>query len=442
MKSRGNTRRLSTSIQADHPHSRKKSVIQVQHEDLSAAFELSNGAQGSRLGKDGQAAFGDDTTIPGAYDMTPSQSRDTSLSENAFYGLGRNDTMESVVRDQLTSWSHGGAPPSRRPSASNVSSSPQVPNIATGSSPLFPQRGTAAPGTETVLWSFAQFSGSYEVDESLIKPGEFEEVKRRLAFGDALSASGTSAPRAIGGGDLGHDENGDAAAAKGWAAYLRNALGGAEGGQAASSRHRRTGSTMLEVRQKTMASKTIPTFSSPPSIVAVDLNLLPGESKTYSFTMQLPTDLPPSYFGKAIKFTYELVIGTNRVDSRKIAAKAGNQRSRLIKIPLRIYNHVNIAGARAFFDLTNPVILLRDTAKIREEDSDLKSTEAKRRAEEMVKQMSSDSAQGVRRQERGGESVEFAKASFTTHSADAFAPTPDDVQNAAVGIFSTTHAPC
>lgn len=338
--------------------------------------------------------------------MTPTQSRETSYSDNAFYGLGRNDTMESVVRDQLTSWSHGGAPPSRRPSASSVSGNSRAPS-GTGSSPLFPQPGTAAPGTETVLWSFAQFSGSYEVDESLIKPGEFEEVKRRLAFGDTLSANGSSgATRAIGGGDLGHDENADAAAAKGWAAYLRNALGGADGGQDSPSRHRRTGSTMLEVRQKTMASKTIPTFSSPPSIVAVDLNLLPGESKTYSFTMQLPTDLPPSYFGKAIKFTYELVIGTNRVDSRRVAAKAGNQRSRLIKIPLRIYNHVNIAGARSFFDLTNPVILLRDAAKVKEEEIDLKSTEAKRRAEEMVKQMSNDSTQGIRLQERGGEFVD------------------------------------
>jgi len=144
---------------------------------------------------------------------------------------------------------------------------------------------------------------------------------------------------------------------------------------------------MIESRQKTMLSRSIPVFSSPPSILAIDLTIPPGESKTFSFSLQLPTDLPPSYFGKAIKINYELVVGTNRIDPRRSAAKVGNQRSRLIKIPLRVYNHINILGASTFFDLTNPIILLRDEAKVGEEnegeeidDSLLRSTRRRRRS--------------------------------------------------------------
>lgn len=80
----------------------------------------------------------------------------------------------------------------------------------------------------------------------------------------------------------------------------------------------------------------------------------------------MPTDIPPSFFGKSIKFNYELVIGTNRIDRSRAGASADNQRSRLIKVPLRVYNHVNIAGAVPFFDLGNPIVALKDDAKVQE----------------------------------------------------------------------------
>lgn len=387
-------RRVSANLPANHPHSRKKSVIQVQHEDLSASFELSPGVQSRSASNlsvppdtlDAQQANPSDVSIASAFDESPGQdqSRRSSVvvgnGTNGMYSLARNDTMDSLVRDQLTSWSKGATAPG------------QGVNGMAGSSPLFPKdRNAAASGSETVLWSFAQFSGQYEVDESLIKPAEFESVKRRLAYGDDLTSPSTpSTPMIMGGGDLGHEDDAAmkaAAAASGWSAYLRSALGSNVGSvPSTGGRHRRTGSTMIESRQKTMLSRSIPVFSSPPSILAIDLTIPPGESKTFSFSLQLPTDLPPSYFGKAIKINYELVVGTNRVDPRRSAAKVGNQRSRLIKIPLRVYNHINILGASTFFDLTNPIILLRDEAKVggehegEEVDESLRSTRRRRRS--------------------------------------------------------------
>ncbi|PWN28589.1 Rgp1-domain-containing protein [Jaminaea rosea] len=356
--SRPGSRKPSSTIHAAHPHSRKKSVIQVQNEDLSAAFELHGASNGN--GGNGHTLY--------AQSANPSE----VIEASGFYNLGRNDTMDSVVRDQLTHWSRGAAQP--RLSISGPSSSPLAPNGSSSSSatnsPLFPhQKARLAPGTEVVYWSFAQFSGSYEIDESMIKPAEFEDVKRRLAYGGGIASPNPSGtPRLMGGGDLGYADGSGAAfesASTGWGAYLRSALG--SGLSIPAGRHRRTGSTMLDSSNKTMTSKTIPLFSSPPSILSVDLHLPPGASKTYSFTLRLPADLPPSYYGKSVKFTYELVVGTNRLDAGEGAVHVGNQRSRLIKIPLRIYNYVGVEGARPWFDLTNPIVVLRDEAVVREE---------------------------------------------------------------------------
>lgn len=60
------------------------------------------------------------------------------------------------------------------------------------------------------------------------------------------------------------------------------------------------------------------------------------------------------------------MIGTNRIDRSRAAASMDHQRSRLIKVPLRVYNHVNITGAAPFFDLGNPIIVLKDQSQVQE----------------------------------------------------------------------------
>lgn len=388
---RSASRKASSTIGSAHPHSRKKSVIQVQNEDLSASFEFGPPSRSQSPSRDGhrtlyaQDVNASDTSLAGASSIdSPSirQGANDPSAANSFYAMGHNETMDSVIRDQFSRLNHAGHRPSiPRLSISSASSGAALGNGETSgtnssASPFFPQRPGLAPGTELVYWSFAQFAGSFEIDESLIKPGEFEEVKRKLAYGDGLTGPSTvGTSRTVGGGDFGQlDPDGfeSTAAATGWTGYLRRVLSGsgdpslkASSGATSPSRHRRTASTMFDSSQKTMSSKSIPLFSTPPSIVAVDLQLLPGESKTFSFSLQLPADLPPSYFGKAVRFTYELVVGTNRLDSKR---GSGGQRSRLIKVPLRLYNHVNVTGAKPFFDLCNPVILMKDEATIREEE--------------------------------------------------------------------------
>ena len=322
----------SALISPTHSHSRKKSVAQVQAEDLTEAFELDS---------------------PGAASPSPSKTPNSWLAghsdqnaSSSFYGMGRNDTMESVFRESITDWSQ-----SRR--RSSISRSPLH-------SPIYPPPDTLTPGSEKILWSFAQVAGTIEIDESLIKPIDFENLKRRLAYGDLTGVNASphsvpGTPRTLGGGDLGQTSDAQASPS-GWSSYLRSPFAGR------AQQHRRTGSTLQDAQERTLQSRSVPTFSTPPSIVAVDLMLAPGECKTFEFKLRLPVDLPPSYQGKAIRLKYVLTLGTNRSEANAAPTRA--QMSRLIQIPIRIYNHVGASGFRPFFDLMNPVILTKEEASV------------------------------------------------------------------------------
>lgn len=390
-------RRPSNPIAASHPHGRKKSVAQVQAEDLVATFELD---------RQSQQPSPSDANSP-TQSLTPTTPRDSfdlrqgsgSSRPGAFYNLGENNTMESVLREDFSNWAktrdHG-----RRDSISSIASSsapgpntPKALRAPNSSSPLF-STGQTAPGTESLLWSFAQFGGSFEINESLVKPGEFEEVKRKLAGGSSVNGPGSGIPSTpVGGGDLASETSAEMSR-DGWGTYLRGMLLRSAPPSSSRSIHRRTGSTLIDTREKTIASRSIPVFCTPPSIVAVDLNLAPGESRSCksspivlfssispfdladlygaadSFRIPLPPDLPPSYMGKSFSFTYTLTLGTNRlVKSKKGGGRGGGggneQKSRLVRIPLRIYNLVSVTGVTAFFDLTNPVVNLRDEAVVK-----------------------------------------------------------------------------
>ncbi|KAI9566972.1 Rgp1-domain-containing protein [Boletus coccyginus] len=113
------------------------------------------------------------------------------------------------------------------------------------------------------------------------------------------------------------------------------------------------------------------TFDVQPAMLAVDLILGPGESRTYTYTVSLPDNLPPTFRGRALKFSYELVIGTCRASSSGMTSSSGlgptgaNSISRVMKVPIRVYNHVAVGKVPRPYDLLWPVgkrILSMETA--------------------------------------------------------------------------------
>ncbi|KAG6876531.1 hypothetical protein C0993_002420 [Termitomyces sp. T159_Od127] len=93
----------------------------------------------------------------------------------------------------------------------------------------------------------------------------------------------------------------------------------------------------------------LPTFQVQPAMLAVDLVLAPGQSRSYTYSILLPDVLPPTFKGRTLRFSYELEVGTCRAGHGPGSTSA-NSVSRVMKVPIRVYN--NVVGA-------SPLPLLR-----------------------------------------------------------------------------------
>lgn len=193
---------------------------------------------------------------------------------------------------------------------------------------------------ESIMMGYAQVQGSFLLDGSLISLGQFDEVKKKGVVGGR------------GGGVVGLDQNRrDSGLLRsfGWGA-ISSSLGDFLGGNELS--------TMKEMRGAAN-SKAIPLLSTPQSILFVDMQLLPGESRSFEYTLRLPRGLPPTHKGKALKISYSLVIGTQR------AGGARQQQVRSVEIPFRVLGSVNSYGEILGHDLMSPYILLKDEALVK-----------------------------------------------------------------------------
>ncbi|CAH2011050.1 unnamed protein product [Acanthoscelides obtectus] len=83
-----------------------------------------------------------------------------------------------------------------------------------------------------------------------------------------------------------------------------------------------------------------------PKILFCDLKLSPGQSKTYVYKEQIPSDSPPSYRGQLVKYSYKITVGTQRVSSPV----------KLLRVPIRV-----LPLCEAF--LTEAVALCNDTTE-------------------------------------------------------------------------------
>ncbi|CAG8468838.1 16487_t:CDS:2, partial [Funneliformis caledonium] len=246
----------------------------------------------------------------GAIDNVSVSDLDTSESTTPrssvdFYGLGYSEVGNNAWGGLLSDYKK--YEPGRRSSTGTRCSS----------SPSLSQK------YETLLWGFVQIVGHFIIDNSLVKSIEFEPLKTKTMY---RPASGSGAGGAVGGGTLGF--------------FSTNPL---------------SHSSLADLQERA-DSKSIPVFSTPPSILFCDLHLAPGESRTYTYETRLPNDLPPSHRGKSIRFLYNLIIGTHRGGM--------NHQSNIVQMPFRVFNYVSDDGSRPIYDLMNPVVIYKDEAVI------------------------------------------------------------------------------
>ncbi|KAG7101768.1 RAB6A-GEF complex partner protein 2 like [Verticillium longisporum] len=190
------------------------------------------------------------------------------------------------------------------------------------------------------MMAYAQVQGSFTLDGSLINLAPFEQVKRKAVLGGQ------------GGGVIGVETSSrrDSGLLRsfGWGS-ISSSLGDLLGTGELSS--------MKDMRG-IASSKSVPLLSTPQSILFVDMQLAPGESKAFEYAFQLPRGLPPSHKGKAVKISYTLVIGTQRAGGTK------EQQIRKVEVPFRVLGGVNSHGEILGYDLMNPYVILRDQAII------------------------------------------------------------------------------
>ncbi|KAJ8652306.1 hypothetical protein O0I10_012079 [Lichtheimia ornata] len=247
---------------------------------------------------DQEGGAGEPISIELGDSMTPRSSVDTHGTREPYYDISRRSSMDSLASSNNPY--HGGR-------ASQLS----APRLS-----QFLLRSSSAPSLvkkpEHLLWGFAQVVGNFIVDPTLINNNEFAPLKQRTMYRPHGAGMG-------GGGGL--------------------LMGGR------SDMHSK------------IDTRTTPVISTPPSILFVDLDLAPGETKKFSYKLKLPNDIPPSHRGKAIRFTYSLVVGTQRANT----TPSGGQ-GQVVQIPFRVLNHVSEDGSRPIYDLMNPVVMYKDEA--------------------------------------------------------------------------------
>ena len=171
---------------------------------------------------------------------------------------------------------------------------------------------------EKLMMGYVQLVGSFTLDGSLVNLAPFEEIKRKGVIGGQGSGgvAGVESTK----------KDGSLFGALGWG-HIGESLGGLLGGVEPSS---------IREMKGIASTRSVPILSSPQSILFVDLRLEPGESKSFEYSHVLPRGIPPTHKGRAIKVTYNLVIGTQRAQ-----AKSQQHSVRRVDIPFRVLPGVN-----------------------------------------------------------------------------------------------------
>ncbi|KAI4119369.1 MAG: hypothetical protein LQ345_000748 [Seirophora villosa] len=188
---------------------------------------------------------------------------------------------------------------------------------------------------ETLMMGYGNVVGSFSLDASLVKSSSFDGVKRKavigsLGGGGVVRAGSTKRQSGL----LG---------SLGWNS-LGESLGGLLGGDEMSS---------IKETTKANEAKWLPVLSTPQSLLFTDLRLEPGQSQSYSFSYRLPPGIPPSHNGKALRFSYHIVIGV-----QEATQLSQGHNVRTVSFPFRVLPGVDGYGNTTKHDLMSPCVVL------------------------------------------------------------------------------------
>lgn len=195
---------------------------------------------------------------------------------------------------------------------------------------------------ESLLMGFAQLQGFFRVDKSIVDSSSFDHIKTQ---GVVVGAHGLEYGNQ-------HQNRG---LLWGITSGLGELLSGGPDGNPSSpiSDVKRNG-----FDDDGMGSDDFPIFSTPQSLLFVDLKLDPGQARSFSYQIELPDTLPPSFKGKALRINYNLVIGAQKLGLQ------GNPVPKTIFLPFRVFPYVDDSGNQVSHDIGAPIVLKSDSAVV------------------------------------------------------------------------------
>ena len=79
--------------------------------------------------------------------------------------------------------------------------------------------------------------------------------------------------------------------------------------------------------QPTAGEAGVCVLTTPAKILLCDLSLYPGQRQEFTYQETVPPSAPPSYRGAAVKYSYKLTVGTQRLGQRNVS---------LLRVPVRV----------------------------------------------------------------------------------------------------------
>ncbi|KAI0719097.1 Rgp1-domain-containing protein [Cerioporus squamosus] len=396
----------SPSLPLDHPHARKHSVLdgQLQLQDLRpppsmSPFAPSPNASMSTfsLSLDPIAEAG--STSPGApaTPYIPSPTPDASMPNvRTQIPFGpTNGSAAKTPNGQLYPPSHSRGPP-HRPSQLGLGHGP--PPAASPVAQLKPPRSAFSStfpttNTELILYAYAQLLGTLTITPLPDAPSSSDQVQnlnhlrarllKRKAIGggsmDITSSLGSPVSPRPGPGRRGSHSRSSSLSAgllsilnpiatasspssqpfvpghRARTASAFSLFGNGQGPTASKSAVGLGLTTTTTDEEEVNADTPLPTLEVQPSMLAVDLSLAPGESRTYTYSLTLPENLPPTFRGRALKFSYQFILGICRSGAGAPGASPSSN-SRVMKVPIRVYNNVAVGRPLSPYNLLWPVV--------------------------------------------------------------------------------------
>jgi len=128
--------------------------------------------------------------------------------------------------------------------------------------------------------------------------------------------------------------------------------------------------TLQDERRKVWAAKSLPVLDTLRSLIGVDIQLKPGESKSYTYSSRLPHNLPPSFRGQALRFGYELEVSIDIA----VPASGGKQRVKEFSVPIKVWPQVAYKqGSVANYDILAPIMQRVEDGGIEEDGQPAKA---------------------------------------------------------------------